>query len=162
MLYQSLRPPLAQTSTQAWTSFVQTLFFFTCRLASFQRQTKIKERLSCITCSNSAVSTVRPVISCILWLTLSITGSSSPSSHALRKQTHSLKSTDIYLSCICTCKSSKQVHRLEIMDTGDADYKAWSSLSLKDWLNDLPFWYSVVGCGQDSCFGVTDSRSGKL
>ena len=29
-------------------------------------------------------------------------------------------------------------------------------------LNDLPFWHSVVGCGQDACFGVTDSSSGKL
>ncbi len=29
-------------------------------------------------------------------------------------------------------------------------------------LNELPFWYSVVGCGQDACFGVTNSSSSKL
>lgn len=28
--------------------------------------------------------------------------------------------------------------------------------------NLLPFGHSVVGCGQDACFGVTDSSSGKL
>lgn len=37
-----------------------------------------------ITCSSSAVFTVRPVRSSILWLTLAMTGSSSPSSHALK------------------------------------------------------------------------------
>lgn len=40
----------------------------------------------CVTWSNSAVSTVRPVMSSILWLTLAMTTSSSPSNHALRNR----------------------------------------------------------------------------
>lgn len=40
------------------------------------------------TCSNSAVWTVSPVMSSILWLTLVMTGSSSSSNQALRHKTY--------------------------------------------------------------------------
>lgn len=72
----------------------------------------------CITCSNSAVSTVRPVMSSILWLTLAMTGSSSPSNHALRnmyKHTVILNQKFITIHCSHTHKRSHFLLREQVV-----------------------------------------------